>query len=53
MRSLKKISEEEFESLPEYEPGEREREARMLLKVDGEDIEVDIEMLKKYEKVEN
>ena len=38
---------EEFETLPEYEPTPREREAEMLLRVEGKEKEVDIEMEKK------
>jgi len=38
---------EEFERLPKFEPGLREREAEMLLRVEGKEKEVDKEMMKK------
>jgi len=41
------ISVEEFESLPEYEPSPKEREAEMLLKFKGMEKEYDTEMMKK------
>lgn len=41
------ITEEEFERLPEYEPDQNEIEAEQLLKVQGMEGEVDIEMMKK------
>lgn len=44
---LEEISIEEFEALPEYEPSPKEREAEMLLRVKGKEVEVDIEMMKK------
>lgn len=44
---LDEISIEEFEALPEYGPSPREREAEMLLRVKGKEVEVDIEMMKK------
>lgn len=41
------IPKEEFETLPEHKPTPREREAEMLLRVEGKEKEVDIEMMKK------
>ena len=41
------ISIEEFEKLPKYEPTPREKEAEVLLKIEGKEVEVDIEMQKK------
>jgi len=41
------LTAEEFEALPTYKPSRREREAEMLLRVEGKEVEVDVEMMKK------